>query len=105
MLFDLMRERLDFEGLKVRAVHLRKRWKPERVIVEDSANGSALVQDLRRHAFCEFNTMKVSEPKEARFAVAAEWLQSERIWAVLNQPRSANTIRSLKSRKTFMTEV
>ena len=48
-LVDVWRGRVDFPGLKAKALELADRWKskPLRVLVEDAGNGTALVQELR----------------------------------------------------------
>jgi len=84
VLADVLRERLEFGDLKLRALQLRWHWRAEDVIVEGAASGLALVQDMRRNAFYEFTALSVNEPKEARFAVAADWLHSGRI-GILNE--------------------
>jgi predicted phage terminase large subunit-like protein len=84
ILADMMRQRLGFGDLKARAIQLRKQWNAEHVFVETSANGSAMVQDLRKSGFLEFITIPVNDPKTARFAPAAEWLQDGRI-GILHQ--------------------
>lgn len=84
LLIDVVRERLDFGNLKSRALQLRNAWGAEHIIVEDSANGTPLVQDLRAAGFYEFTTVKVKDDKAARFGPAAEWLQDGRV-GILHQ--------------------
>lgn len=46
-LLDLHRERLDMPGLRRRAIELHDRYRPEAVLIEDKASGTALIQELR----------------------------------------------------------
>jgi len=75
VVMDVVRRRMNFGDLKTAARKLHKTWKPALVLVEDSANGSALVNDLRREKLTEFKTTSVRGSKEERFATAVEWLE------------------------------
>lgn len=46
-LIDVLRERLDFPALKKAVVHQALQFHPESILVEDSASGTALIQDIR----------------------------------------------------------
>lgn len=45
-LLDLHRQRLDMPGLRRRAVALHDQYRPEAVLIEDKASGTALIQEL-----------------------------------------------------------
>lgn len=46
-LADVFRRRLDYPSLKAAVVSIAKQWKASRVLIEDAAAGTALVQELR----------------------------------------------------------
>ncbi len=79
VLIDVIRRRMKFGDLKVSARRAYEEWRPQLVIVEDSANGSALVADLRAEKRYEFQRRVVKGSKEERFAEAAEWLESGKL--------------------------
>ncbi|AGI66475.1 hypothetical protein OAN307_c07500 [Octadecabacter antarcticus 307] len=47
VVFDVITRRMNFGGLKTFARSTADKWKPVLVLVEDSANGSAFVHDMR----------------------------------------------------------
>lgn len=78
VVLDVFRRRMNFAALKENAIRLADKWSPARVIVEDSANGSALVWDMRGSQHY-FKPLSVTGSKEERFAVAAEWLETGKL--------------------------
>lgn len=86
ILLDVIRRRMNFGDLKVCVRRMYHEWKPDLVIVEDSANGSALVSDLRREELFRFKALAVNGAKEERFAVAADWLESGQLALLRNAP-------------------
>ena len=50
-LLDVFRDRLDFPTLRDRAIAHAKKHKPNTILVEDTAVGSALVDNLKRAGF------------------------------------------------------
>ena len=74
IVLDVVRRLMKFGDLKAAARQYHKKWKPTLVLGEDSANGSALVNDLRREELFEFKTIGVHGSKQERFATAVEWL-------------------------------
>lgn len=46
-LVDVVRERMPFPELKAAAIKLADKWPCDKVLIEDKANGTALIQDLR----------------------------------------------------------
>lgn len=79
VLLDVLRERLDFPALKQAATRLHKTWRPDKVMVEDSSNGTALVQALRQEGMLEFQYVKPHGDKFERFIVQTDLLQSDRV--------------------------
>jgi phage terminase large subunit-like protein len=46
-LLDVSRERLDYPGLKREVHRLRERYRPSKILVEDKASGTQLIQELK----------------------------------------------------------
>lgn len=78
-LLDVLRKRLDFPALKQAATRLHKAWRPDKVMVEDSSNGTALVQALRQEGMLKFQYAKPHGDKFERFVVQTDMLQSDRV--------------------------
>ena len=79
VLLDVLRERLDFPALTSAAVRLKTTWRPDKVFVEDSSNGTALVQQLRQEGRLEFQYVRPHGGKFERFIVQTDMLQSDRL--------------------------
>ena len=79
IVLDVTRRRMKFGDLKTCARRLHDRWKPELVVVEDSANGSALATEMRGEKRLAFRTLGVKGSKQERFAIAADWLETGKI--------------------------
>lgn len=86
VLLDVVRRRMNFGDLKAAARAFHDKWQPDLVIVEDSANGSALVNDLRSEKLLAFKTMRVKGSKQERFAAAAEWLENDKLVLLRSAP-------------------
>jgi predicted phage terminase large subunit-like protein len=86
-LLDVFRERLDFPSLKAAALKLKRDWRAGRVIVEDSGNGTALVQQLRRDDHSEFQYRPVKGTKFERFIAQTDILQSDQVVFPNGEPR------------------
>ena len=78
IILDVQRGRMNFSDLKARAKKVHKKWNPDLVIVEDSANGTAMVMDLKKEGM-HIKTLGVDGSKEERFAIAAEWLETGKL--------------------------
>ena len=79
VLLDVFRERLDFPALKAAALRLYERWRADKVLVEDSSNGTALLQQLRVDGYVDFKEWPVRGDKFERFIAQTDILQSERV--------------------------
>jgi predicted phage terminase large subunit-like protein len=75
-LLDLVRTKLEFPDLKARLVQLAKKWKPDHVLVEDSSNGTALIQQFRAERINHFKTVKVRGSKLERLVPQLDALQN-----------------------------
>ena len=60
-------------------MRLKREWRPDRVKVEDSNNGTALVQQLRNEGYLEFQYVRVKGSKLERFIAQTDILQSDRV--------------------------
>ncbi|MEO0938802.1 MAG: phage terminase large subunit [Pseudomonadota bacterium] len=96
VLLDVVRRRMNFADLKVAARRFCTKWSAARVLVEDSANGSALVLDLRKEKL-PFKTLSVKGSKEERFAIAAEYLETGKIALLEDAPYFQDLRRELLS--------
>lgn len=85
-LLDVHRARLDFPALKAAALAQRSRWRADLVMVEDSSNGTALVQQPRSDRHFEFWPKKVRGSKLDRFIAQTDILQSDRVAFLTKAP-------------------
>jgi predicted phage terminase large subunit-like protein len=69
-LVDVWRKRVDYPALKASVLELAKKWKPRRVLVEDTGAGTALVQELRGQV-SGIIAVKPEGDKASRMAVAS----------------------------------
>ena len=86
-LLDVWRQRASFGELERAALSLAARWEPSVIVVEDKANGSALIDRLRhsREVRASIHEVSPTTDKAARMAVQTPWLETRRVWL----PRSA----------------
>lgn len=96
VVLDVERARLKFGDLKARAARMYRYWEPDLAIVEDSANGSAMVADLHAEGL-NFKTRGVKGAKEERFAIATEWLEMGKLVLLRNAPYFEDLRRELVS--------
>jgi len=94
-LLDVYRARLDFPDLKAAALDLKRRWRPERVLVEDAGSGSSLVQQLRSERHHEFKSIRPRGSKFERFIAQTDILQSDRVAIPTGMPWFAGLKREL----------
>jgi len=74
-LLDVHRGRHSYTDLKTRIRHLQDQWQPERVIIEDTALGSPLVQELRQEKRNQVKSFSVKGGKLDRFLPATDWIK------------------------------
>jgi predicted phage terminase large subunit-like protein len=75
-LLDLVRVKLEYPDLKARMLQLARKWRPDRVLVEDSSNGTALIQQFRADKIVLFQTVKATDSKLDRLIPQLDALQS-----------------------------
>ena len=67
-LLDVERGRYDFPTLRSRVLTSWHRWKPRRLLIEDTAAGTGLIQDLREHG-CHAIPVKPEGDKATRMMI------------------------------------
>ena len=67
-LLDVERGRYDFPTLRSRVLAQRERWTPTRLLIEDAAAGTGLIQDLARSG-CHAIAVKPERDKQARMSI------------------------------------
>lgn len=95
VLLEVIRERMKFNALKESARRSQEKWDPDLIWVEDSANGSALVSDMRAEDREVFKTLGIRGSKEERFAPAAGYLEAGKIALLRNATYFADLRREL----------
>lgn len=78
-LLDVYRGRISYPDLKDRVVSHRLYWRAERVLIEDSAMGVSLVQDLRGDRHPWVKTWLPQTGKLERFLPVTSWLKDGRL--------------------------
>jgi predicted phage terminase large subunit-like protein len=89
-LLDVWRRRVDYPGLKVAAQDLAKQWNAQRVLVEDTGTGTALVQELRE-VIPGIIAVKPVGDKPSRMAVASAKFEAGQVFP----PERANWLPDL----------
>jgi len=75
-LLDLVRTKLEYPDLKARMLQLARKWRPDLVLVEDSSNGTALVQQFRAERMVLYQTVRATGSKLDRLVPQLDALQS-----------------------------
>ena len=78
-LLDVYRRRVDYTELKASALHLRKRWYADKVLIEDSAMGMALLQEFRQETRGVYQAVNVVTNKVDRFIPQTDWIKSGKL--------------------------
>jgi phage terminase large subunit-like protein len=50
---DVCRKRLDYPGLKREVKRLREKYRPSKILIEDKASGTQLIQELKSEGIYE----------------------------------------------------
>ena len=91
-LLDVHRGRHSYSDLKTRICFLQDRWSPERVIIEDTALGIPIIQELRQEGRREVKSLSVKGSKLDRFLPVTDWIKQ----GGLKIPKSAPWFADLK---------
>jgi predicted phage terminase large subunit-like protein len=78
-LLDVWRRRVDYPALKAAVQTLAQQWNARRVLVEDAAAGTALVQELVAK-ISGIIAIKPSRDKASRMAIASAKFQAGQVW-------------------------
>ena len=89
MVLDVFRGRLEYPDLKRKVVELFDRFHPAKVLVEDTAAGTQLVQELKRQGLHQITPVKVSDGKEMRMRNQTATIEAGEVWI----PREAPWVR------------
>ena len=96
-LVDVFRERLTYPELKRRAVELFRKFRPFKVMIEDRASGTALIQEIvSEGVYCAeaFNPAPGSD-KQARFAAHSIKFENGRVFLPDQAPWLDDYIREI----------
>ena len=79
-LLDVFRARLEYPELKRKVVELFERFHPARILVEDTAAGTQLVQELRQQGLHQITPVKVEGGKEMRMRAQTHTIEAGHVW-------------------------
>jgi len=91
----MCQERLSYPELKTKAKNFNDEFKPNTIIIEDSASGQSLIQELRETTLLPVKPVTVDRDKEARTHAVTSIIEAGK----LRLPRNAPWL------ETFMEEV
>lgn len=77
-LLDLIREKLDFPGLRHKAIEAARAYRPRAVLVEDVGVGTGLIEELRRAGVSAVPIIP-ERSKEARASIQTAKFESGRV--------------------------
>lgn len=75
-LIDVCRVRLEFPGLKKKALELYAKYKPSTILVEDKSSGIQLIQEFRNENFYQVKAVKPQGDKAMRLHMQAAFIES-----------------------------
>jgi predicted phage terminase large subunit-like protein len=78
-LLDIFRRRVDYTELKATVRRLRDQWQADKVLIEASALGNALLQDFRRETSGVYQGVNVVASKLDRFIPHTDWIKSGKL--------------------------
>ena len=88
-LIDVFRGRLEYPDLKRKVVELAGRHRPAKILIEDTAAGVQLVQELKHNGLSRVTPVKVEGSKEMRMRAQTPVIEEGRVWL----PRQAPWLR------------
>ncbi len=94
-LLDVIRKRLDYTELKATIKRERKRWRTDKVLIEASAMGGALLQEFRKEASGVYQAVNVVKSKLDRFIPQTDWIKSGQLAIPSEKPWFDNFRREL----------
>lgn len=86
-LLDVLRDRLDYPSLKSRIVSHRERWSAKTLLIEDTASGKSLIQDLRRAPnMPQPIAIKVKGDKVTRLVAVSAMIEAKQVFLPKQAP-------------------
>ena len=85
-LLDVFRGRLEYPDLKRKVVELAARFHPAQVLVEDTAAGTQLVQELKHQGLHQITPVKVEGTKEMRMRAQTPTIEQGHVWLPKDAP-------------------
>lgn len=85
-LLNIHKERLEFPGLKKKAIELYEKYKPQEIIIEDKASGQSLIQELKSETRLPIKAIKVDKDKIARVHSITPIIESGNVVLDVNTP-------------------
>jgi predicted phage terminase large subunit-like protein len=86
------RRRVDYPALKAAVKGLAQQWRPQRILVEDTVTGTALVQELREEIY-GIIPVKPGGDKVTRMAVASAKIEAAQVFL----PKEADWLPDLEA--------
>lgn len=94
-LLDVFRKRLDYPNLKRAIVALRDRFHPHRILIEDHASGTQLIQDLKSEKVCEATGIQPKGDKVMRMHTQTAVIEGGLVLLPLDAPWKADYLAEL----------
>lgn len=91
ILLNMEKGRWTYPQLKAKAKEQQKKYKPDRIIVENKASGQSLIQDLRANKIPVF-PFQPDRDKVARAHVVASVVERKRVWLPLKKKFAAELL-------------
>ncbi|OUS36932.1 hypothetical protein A9Q94_07595 [Rhodobacterales bacterium 56_14_T64] len=85
-LLDVWRKRTSYTEVKAAVPRERKRWRADKVLIEASAMGITLLQELRNSVASVYQGVNVVTSKEDRFIPQTDWIKSGKFVIPTDKP-------------------
>jgi predicted phage terminase large subunit-like protein len=85
-LLDIFRRRINYTEAKATIKALRKRWRADKVLIEASAMGHSLIEELRQETAGVYQGINVAIRKVERFIPHTDWIKSGKIIIPTDEP-------------------
>jgi predicted phage terminase large subunit-like protein len=92
----VFRDRLEFTELRAKAESLARKFKPDRMVVEDAAVGQALVDELKKMGFPAIS-FRPEGSKVARMSVQSVKIENGQLWLPKQEPTQASWLDDLEA--------
>ncbi|WP_165354792.1 phage terminase large subunit [Tropicimonas sp. IMCC6043] len=94
-LVDAMRGKFKFPDLLDRIRALRRQWRADRVLIENTNLGSGALDILRKEASGVYRGVQPIDGKIERFVIETDWIKSGKLVIPTNRPWSDTFLREL----------